>query len=132
MPLKSNVIKQIVRTPNAPQPLGPYSQGIKTGGFLFVSAQAPIDPKSGKIVANDIESQTRRVLENVKSIVEEAGLSLKDVVKVTVFLRNIADFQGMNSVYKNYFSDNPPARTTIEGKLPSPDMMVTLDAIAYR
>lgn len=131
-PVKSNPVKEIVRTPDAPQPIGPYSQGIKAGSFLFVSAQAPIDPKTGKIVANDIETQTRRVLDNVKSIIEAAGLALRDAVKVTVFLRNAADFQGMNLVYKEYFPETPPARTTIEAKLPSPDMLIAVDAIAYR
>ena len=123
--------KQSIRTPNAPQPLGPYSQGVKAGDLLFVSAQAPIDPKTGKIVGYDIESQTRQVLENVRSIIEAAGLTLSDVVRVTVFLRNTFDFQKMNEVYKRFFSENPPARTTVEGKLPAADMLVTVDAIAY-
>jgi 2-iminobutanoate/2-iminopropanoate deaminase len=123
--------KQFIRTPNAPQPIGPYSQGVKAGSFLFVSAQAPIDPKTGKVVSNDIESQTRQVLENVKSIVEAGDLTLNDVVRVTVFLRNAADFQKMNEVYKKYFSESLPARTTVEGKLPATDMLITVDAIAY-
>ena len=124
-------LKQIVRTSQAPQPIGPYSQGVKAGGFLFVSAQAPIDAKTGNIVAGDIESQTHRVLQNVKSIIEAAGLALGDAVKVTVILRNIADFQRMNTIYKEYFPENPPTRTTIEAKLPSPDMLIAVDAIAY-
>lgn len=123
--------KQLIKTPNAPQPIGPYSQGVKAGNFLFVSAQAPIDPKTGKLMAYDVESQTRQVLENVKSIVEAAGLGLGDVVRVTVFLRNATDFQKMNEVYKKFFSENPPARTTVEGKLPLADMLITIDAIAY-
>lgn len=125
-------MKETVRSTGAPEPIGPYSQGVKAASFLFVSAQAPIDPQTGKIVASDIESQTRRVLDNVKSILEAAGLSLSDVVKTTVFLRNVADFQRMNAVYKEYFATAPPARTTAEGKLPSPEMLVTIDAVAYR
>ena len=97
-----------------------------------MSAQAPVDPKTGKVVADGIESQTHQVLENVKSIVEGGGLTLSDIVKVTVFLRNAADFQKMNEVYKKYFSDSPPARTTVEGKLPSADMLIAVDAIACR
>lgn len=122
--------KEIVRTADAPQPIGPYSQAVKAGNLLFVSAQAPIEPKTGKIVAHDIESQTRRVLENVKFILAATGLSLTDVSKITIILSSIADFPRMNAVYKEYFPDNPPARTTFEGKLPSADMLISVDAIA--
>ncbi len=125
-------MKQIIRTSDAPQPLGPYSQGVKAGGFLFVSAQAPIDPQTGKIVADDIESQTRQVLENIKHIIEASGFSLGDAVKTTVILRKISDFAKMNGVYREYFAENAPARTTIEASLPSPDMLVTIDVAAYR
>lgn len=97
-----------------------------------MSAQVPIDPKTGKLAANDIESQTRQVLENVKAIVEAGGLTLSDIVRVTVFLRNAADFQKMNEVYKKYFSESSPARTTVEGKLPATDMLIAVDAIAHR
>jgi len=122
--------KQVVRTPKAPQPLGPYSQGIRAGNFVFVSAQAPIDPNTGKVVGTDIESQTRQVLENIRSILETANLTLSNIVRTTVFVRNAADFKAMNDVYRSYFSENPPARTTVEARLPSPDMLVTIDAIA--
>jgi len=122
--------KQVVRTHKAPQPLGPYSQGVRAGDFVFVSAQAPIDPNTGKVVGTDIESQTRQVLENIRSILETASLTLNDIVRTTVFVRNAADFKGMNDVYRSYFSENPPARTTVEARLPSPDMLVTIDAIA--
>ena len=122
--------KQVVRTHKAPQPLGPYSQGVRAGNFVFVSAQAPIDPNTGKVVGTDIESQTRQVLENIRSILETASLTLSNIVRTTVFVRNAADFKGMNDVYRSYFSENPPARTTVEARLPSPDMLVTIDAIA--
>ena len=122
--------KQVVRTHKAPQPLGPYSQGVRAGNFVFVSAQAPIDPNTGKVVGTDIESQTRQVLENIRSILETASLTLSNIVRTTVFVRNAADFKGMNDVYGSYFSENPPARTTVEARLPSPDMLVTIDAIA--
>jgi 2-iminobutanoate/2-iminopropanoate deaminase len=124
--------KQIIRTPNAPQPLGPCSQGIKSGNFLFISGQGPIDPKTGQMSGDDIEKQTRRTLTNVRSIVEAAGLSMADVVKVSIFLRTMDDFKKMNDIYKTFFQENPPARTTVEAKSPSPDMLIEIDAIAYR
>ena len=122
--------KQLIRTSKAPQPIGPYSQGVRAGNFVFISAQAPIDPNTGKVVGTDIESQTRQVLENIRSILEAANLTLSNIARTTVFVRNAADFNRMNDVYRSYFSDNPPARTTVEAKLPSPDMLVTIDAIA--
>jgi 2-iminobutanoate/2-iminopropanoate deaminase len=122
--------KQLIKTSKAPQPIGPYSQGVRAGNFVFISAQAPIDPNIGKVVDTDIESQTRQVLENIKSILEAANLTLSNIVRTTVFLRNAADIKRMNDVYQSYFSENPPARTTAEAKLPSPDMLVTIDAIA--
>jgi len=124
------VEKQLIRTSKAPQPIGPYSQAVKAGNLVFVSAQAPIDPNTGKVAGPDIESQTRQTLENIRSILEAANLTLSNIVRTTVFLRNATDFKRMNDVYKSYLLDNPPARTTVEAKLPSPDMLVTIDAIA--
>ncbi len=123
--------KQFVRTPNAPQPLGPYSQGIKAGNFLFVAGQGPIDPKTGQMSSEEIETQTRQTLENIKAIVEASGLSMRDLVKVSIFLKNVDDFRKMNEVYKTFFPENPPARTTVEAKLPAPGMLIEIDAIAY-
>ncbi len=123
--------KQFVRTPNAPQPLGPYSQGIKAGNFLFVAGQGPIDPKTGQMSSEEIETQTRQTLENIKAIVEASGLSMRDLVKVSIFLKNVDDFRKMNEVYKTFFLENPPARTTVEAKLPAPGMLIEIDAIAY-
>lgn len=122
--------KQLIKTSKAPQPIGPYSQGVRAGNFVFVSAQAPIDPNTGKVVGTDIESQTGQVLENIRSILEAANLTLSNIARTTVFLSKAADFKRMNDVYRSYFSDNPPARTTVEARLPSPDMLVTIDAIA--
>ena len=124
--------REIIRTTDAPQPLGPYSQGIKAANFVFVAGQGPIDPKTGKIVDPDIESQTRQTLQNIKGIIEASGLSMRDVVKVSVFLKNANDFQRMNGVYKTFFTDNPPVRTTVEAKFVAPDMLIEIDAIAYR
>ncbi|MGD0421954.1 MAG: RidA family protein [Candidatus Bathyarchaeia archaeon] len=123
--------KQFIRTPNAPQPMGPYSQGIKAGQFLFVAGQGPADPKTGKM-ALDIETQTRQTLYNVKAIIEASGFSLSDVVKTSIFLKNGSDFQKVNDVYKTFFQNNPPTRTTVEVKFVAPDMLIEIDAIAYK
>jgi 2-iminobutanoate/2-iminopropanoate deaminase len=123
--------REFVRTPNAPQPAGPYSQAIRAGPFVFVAGQGPADPKSGKI-AEDIETQTRQTLQNVKAILEAAGSSTADVVKVSVFLKNASDFSKMNEVYKTFFPQNPPTRTTVEVKFVAPTMLIEIDAIAYR
>lgn len=123
---------EIIRTPNAPTPLGPYSQGVRAGNFLFVAGQGPIDPKTGKIAATSIELQTTRTLQNIQAILEASGFSLRDVVKVSIYLRNASDFQKMNDVYKAYFPDNPPARTTVEAGFVASDMLVEIDAIAFK
>ncbi len=122
--------KQIIRTPNAPHPLGPYSQGIEAGNFLFVSGQGSIDPKTGQMSGAGIEKQTSQILTNVRGIVEASGLSMGDVVKVSIFLRTMEDFKKMKEIYKTFLPENPPARTTVEAKLPSPDMLIEIDAIA--
>ena len=124
--------KKFIKTQSAPQPIGPYSQGIKTGNFLFVSGQGPADPKTGKMIEVDIEKQTRQTLQNIKAIVEDAGLTLGDVVKVSIFLKNASDFQKMNEVYKTFFQENPPARTTVQAEFVSPGMLIEIDAIACR
>jgi 2-iminobutanoate/2-iminopropanoate deaminase len=125
------MVKQYVRTPNAPQPIGPYSQGVKAGNFLFVAGQGGGDPRTGQITG-DVENQTRQALTNIKGIVEASGLSMKDVVKASIFLKNLDDFKKMNDVYKSFFPENPPARTTVEAKLPGQGMLVEIDVIAYK
>jgi len=106
--------KEIVFTEKAPRPIGPYSQAVVAGGFIFGSGQIPIDPATGEIVEGDIEVQTRRVLENIKAILEAAGSSLEKVVFVTVFLSDLSDYPRFNEVYAEYFGESPPARTTVE------------------
>lgn len=123
------MVKEIVKTNRAPAPIGPYSQAVRAGNLLFISGQGPIDPKTGKKVAGDIKEQTRQVLENIKGILEAAGLKLENVVKVNVYLRNISDFPKMNEVYKEYFKENHPARTTVQATPPA-DIDVEIDAIA--
>jgi 2-iminobutanoate/2-iminopropanoate deaminase len=111
--------KEIIKTNKAPTPLGPYSQAVKLGNLVFVSGQVAVDPKTSSPVTGDIKEQTKRVLENVKGILESAGLALDNVVKTTVFLRRMADFSKMNDVYASYFKNKPPARTTVQaGDLP--------------
>jgi len=106
--------KKVVFTDKAPKPIGPYSQAVIANGFLFGSGQIPIDPETGEVVKGGIEEQTRRVLENIKAVLEAAGCTLEDVVSVTVFLSDLDDFQAFNKVYEEYFKDSPPARTTVE------------------
>ncbi len=118
-----------IATPNAPQAIGPYSQAIQYGDFLFVSGQVAIDPSTGDVVAGDIETQTDRVLKNIAAIIEAAGMSLQNVVKCTCFLKNMNDFASFNAVYENYFGESLPARETVEvARLPK-DVMVEVSAI---
>ena len=126
------MVRENVRTQSAPEPKGPYSQGIKVGNFVFVSGQGPFDPKTGNVMGSDVESQTRQTLQNVKAIIERAGLSMDDVVRMTVFLKNAGDFPRMNEVYKSFFAKNPPTRTTVEANSVTPGILITIDAIACR
>jgi len=123
---------QVIYTEKAPKPVGPYSQAIKAGPFLFISGQIPIDPSTNEIIKGDIVAQTRRVLENIKAILEAAGYSLKDVVSVTVYLRNLTLFNEFNKVYAEYFQENPPTRTTVEVSNLPKGVLVEINAIAYK
>jgi len=127
--MEENTMKKIVATDDAPQAIGPYSQAIQYGDFLFVSGQIAIDPKTGNIIEGDIEAQTEQVLKNISAIITEAGMSLQNTVKCTCFLKDMNDFIRFNSVYENYFSENPPARETVEvARLPK-DVLVEVSAI---
>ena len=122
-------MKKKIETPNAPQAIGPYSQAIQAGNFLFVSGQIAIDPASGDIVTGGIEAQTDRVLKNVTAIIEAAGMSLQDVVKCSCFLKDMNDFAAFNAIYANYFGQILPARETVEvARLPK-DVQVEVSAI---
>jgi len=125
-------MKEYIKTQTAPQPLGPYSQGIKAGNMLFVSGQGSIDPKTGKMLGEDIETQTRQTMQNIKAIVEASGFSMSDLVKVSIYLRNASDFQKMNEIYRTFFSQNPPTRTTVQTGFVNPSMLIEIDAIASR
>jgi len=107
-------MKKPIFTSEAPAAIGPYSQGMRSGRFLFCSGQIPLDPKSGEIVSGDIATQTRRVLDNIAAILRTEGLSFDNVVKTTIFLTNLGDFQTVNEIYGSYFKKDPPARSTVE------------------
>ena len=126
-------MKKILNTDHAPKAIGPYSQGIDTGNLLFLSGQIPIDPAAGKIVASDIEGQTKQSLENVKAVLASAGCTMDDVVKTTVLLKDIADFGKMNEVYKGFFSEGSyPALSAFQaGALPQ-DALVEIEVIALK
>ena len=123
-------MRDIVLTDKGPKPIGPYSQAIRANGFLYVSGQVALDPKTGELVGNDVAQQTQRTLENVKGILEAAGSNLHHVVKTTVFLKDMNDFAAMNETYAKYFPSAPPARSTVQvARLPK-DALVEIEVIA--
>ena len=113
-------------------PRGHYTPAMRAGDFVYVSGQGPIDPETDKLAEGDVEFQTRLTLSNVRRILEAAGAAVTDVVKCSVFLRDIADFQKMNRVYAEFFGDHKPARTTIEAKFHQAEMLVEIDCVAYQ
>lgn len=123
-------MKTVVTTKKAPGAIGPYSQAIKAGGFLFLSGQIPVDPTSSAVVEGGIEAQTIQALENLKAILTDQGLTLDNVVKTTVYLIDLNDFQVMNGIYGDYFKGETPARATVQvARLPK-EVMIEIDAIA--
>ena len=123
-------MRDVILTDRGPKPIGPYSQAIRTNGFLYVSGQVALDPKTGEMTGPDIRQQTDRTLENLKGILEAAGSNLHHVVKTTVFLKDMNDFSAMNEVYAKYFMSAPPARSTVQvARLPK-DALVEIEAIA--
>lgn len=122
--------KKVISTNTAPPAVGPYSQAIQAGGFIFLSGQLPLDPKTGTIAGEDIEAQTRQVITNIKAVLAAAGLSLTDVVKTTVFLKDIQHFAKMNGVYKEFFTQDAPARSSFQvANLPM-NALVEIESIA--
>jgi 2-iminobutanoate/2-iminopropanoate deaminase len=122
--------KKVIQTVKAPKAIGPYSQAIQAGNLLFLSGQIPLDPASGELVKGDIGEQTRRVLENLKGVLESQHLGMEDVVKVTIFLKDMGNFSQVNEVYGTYFPSSPPARSTVEvARLPR-DAGIEIEAIA--
>lgn len=124
--------KEAIMTDGAPAAIGPYSQGIMAGGLIFVSGQLPLDPKTGEAAGVDIEAQTHRSLKNVEAVLEAAGLSMDDVVKTTVFLKDLNDFTAMNGVYASCFSAPFPARAVVEAVRLPKDVLVEIEAIALK
>jgi len=123
-------VRERIQTENAPAAIGPYSQAIKAGGFVFASGQIPIDPQTGQFVAGGIAEQTRQVLQNLAAVLEAAGSSLDQVVKTTVFLADMKEFSGMNEVYATFFSSPPPARATVAAAGLPRDARVEIEAVA--
>ena len=122
-------MREIISTESAPAAIGPYSQAVRYDNLLFMSGQIPLDPESGEIVEGNIEVQTRKVLDNLKAILEAGGMELQDVLKCTCFLKDMEDFPAFNSVYSEYFSHILPARETVEvSRLPK-DVLVEISAI---
>ncbi len=124
--------RKIIKTADAPRAIGPYSQAVEAGGFIFVSGQIPIDPKTGNVVQTDIMGQAKQVMDNARAILMSAGCSMAKVVKTTIYLKNMNDFAAVNEVYGGYFHIDPPARATVEvSRLPK-DVAIEMDFIAYK
>jgi 2-iminobutanoate/2-iminopropanoate deaminase len=124
-------IEKIVPAGGA-SPRGHYTPALRAGDFIYVSGQGPIDPVTDKLAPGDVEFQTRLTLSNIRRILEAGGAAITDVVKCSVFLRDIADFPRMNRVYAEFFGDHKPARTTIEAKFHQAEMLVEIDCVAYK
>jgi 2-iminobutanoate/2-iminopropanoate deaminase len=124
------MVKEEIRTDKAPQAIGPYSQGVKIGRFLFLSGQIPIEPLTGEVVPGGIEDQTRKVLTNLKMVLEEGGGRLADVVKTTVYLKDLALFSDMNGIYGEFFTPPYPARATVGVRELPKGVDVEIDAVA--
>lgn len=122
--------KEIVQTEKAPKALGPYSVAVKAGDFVFTSGQVGIDPAHGAIVTGGIEAETRQVLKNLTAVLEAAGASLQDVVKTTVFLKDMGDFAVMNGIYAEFFTENPPARSAVQVAALPKGALVEIEAVA--
>ena len=123
-------MKKVISTSGAPAAIGPYSQAIVSNGFVFVSGQIPLDPATGQLIEGGIGEQTTRVIENLAAVLDAAGSSLSDVVKTTVYLKDMGEFAAMNSAYAQYFTKNAPARATVEAARLPRDVRVEIDCIA--
>jgi 2-iminobutanoate/2-iminopropanoate deaminase len=125
-------MKEIIITNNAPAPIGPYNQAVGAGGFIFVSGQIPIDAATGQIVSGDIKAETKKVMDNIRAILTEAGLSFSNVVKSSIFLTDMASFGSVNEVYGSYFTDQFPARETIQVAALPKNVNVEISVIAVK
>jgi len=123
-------MKKIISTREAPAAVGPYSQAVRVGSTIYCAGQIPLDPKSSQIVSKDISEQTRRVLDNINAILKAEGLSFENIVKTTIFLTDLADFQIMNEIYASYFKQAPPARSTVQVAALPKAARIEIEAIA--
>ena len=124
------IVREIIKTESAPAAIGPYSQAVRAGGFIFASGQIPLDPKTGEFVAGGVAEQTEQVMRNLSAVLEAAGSGMERIVKTTVFLADMNDFAAMNEVYGRYFKENPPARATVQAARLPRDARVEIEAIA--
>lgn len=123
--------KEIVLTKAAPAPIGPYSQAVKAGGFLFCSGQIPLDPATNQLIQGDVKAQTTLVMKNIEALLKQGGATFENIVKTTIFLKSMGDFPLVNEIYGSYFKSNPPARSTVEvARLPK-DVSVEIEVIAF-
>ena len=123
-------MREIIKTERAPAAIGPYSQAVRAGGFIFASGQIPLDPKTGEFVAGGVAEQTEQVMRNLSAVLEAAGSALERIVKTTVFLADMNDFAAMNEVYGRYFVENPPARATVQAARLPRDARVEIEVTA--
>jgi 2-iminobutanoate/2-iminopropanoate deaminase len=121
-------MRKVIRTSDAPRPRGVYSQAIVSGGFVFVAGQIPVNPKTNELELGDVKSEARLTLKNLQAVLQAAGSSLRDIVKIGVFLADLNDFAPMNEVFQEFFPENPPARTTVAAMLPK--IKIEIDCIA--
>lgn len=124
--------KKIINSSSAPKAIGPYSQAVEEGGFIFTSGALPVDPVTGEVFSGDIQVQTEIILKNLENILKEAGSSLKHVVKTTVFMTDLTKFAEMNAMYETFFKENPPARTTVQVTALPKGSVVQIEAIAKK
>ncbi len=124
--------KKVIQTEKAPKAIGPYSQAVEAGSFLFLSGQIPIDPATGEVIGGDIRQQARQVLENLKHVLESQGLAMQQVVKTTIFLKDLGNFSPVNEVYAAYFPAEPPARSTVEVAGLPRNVDIEIEAIALK
>jgi 2-iminobutanoate/2-iminopropanoate deaminase len=123
-------MKKIISTPDAPAALGPYSQAVRIGSTIYCAGQIPLDPKTGEIVSGGIDVQTRRVMDNITAVLTAEGLSFRQIVKTTIFLIDLRDFQKVNEIYGSYFDQQPPARSTVQVAALPKGARVEIEAIA--
>jgi 2-iminobutanoate/2-iminopropanoate deaminase len=125
-------MKTVINTDNAPAPIGPYSQAVAAGGFVFVSGQIPTNPSTGEVVAGDIKAETKQVMENIKAVLTEAGINFSNVVKTSIFLTDMQSFAHVNEVYGTYFTDQFPARETVQVAALPKNVNVEISVIAVK